>query len=78
MENLICTGCTYLDFFMVFKLYNPGLRIMSLTSDLLLLLDYFLAVFFWAVCKLYKSGLYIITYFEQGQYFFEGFQYLVF
>ena len=28
----------------------------------------FLAVFF-LVCKLYKSGLYILTYFEHGHYF---------
>ena len=32
-----------------------------------------LVVFFFPVCKLCKSGLYIITYFEHGKYFVWGF-----
>ena len=43
-------------------------------------LSYFFSCFF-LVCKLYKSGLYIITYFEHGKYFIWGilvFSFLVF
>ena len=35
MESSICTVFTYSDFFLVFKLYNSGLQIMTLISDYL-------------------------------------------
>ena len=65
MESLICTFCTYLDFFLVCKLFKFGLQIMPFISDHLRFTVLLLAVF---NCDILKKGSVLIF-----RYFFSCF-----
>ena len=86
IKSSICTIYAYSDFFLVCKLCLLFQTILDLWPVLILeifscwdinkgqfrFLVTFLVVFF-LVCKLWKSGPHIITYFKHGKYFIWGF-----